>query len=135
MQTDLSDGNRGEEVNKRMKYLSVKALCGSGKAYRKLGILFWTGKGCERDRILAGLCLKHAAELGDEEGYFLYHRLFSKGKKVIDDRSYEELWDEYEREKDQKKKRRLAGYLKLGTKRQKRKQRGRTYYGKHIFLQ
>lgn len=108
-------------MNKRMKVLCVKALNGSGKACRKLGIMFLTGKEWPRDRQLARACLRRGAELGDEEAYFLYHRLFSRGRKVIDDHSYQELWEEYGRERDEKKRRKLERYLRLGTARQRRK--------------
>lgn len=121
-------------MNKHMRVLCIKALNGSGEACRKLGIVFLTGKECPKDRQLAKVCLRRGAELGDEEAYFLYHRLFSRGRKVIDDHSYQELWEEYEREGDEKKKRKLKKYLNLGTVKQREKQRRRQGYGKYNLL-
>lgn len=100
-------------MNKKIRNLWVKALKGSGKAYRKLGILFLCGEVCEKDRTLARLCLDKAAEMGDEQGYILYHKVFSKGKKVIDDRSYEEMCRDYREMKEWKEKRRLGRYLEM----------------------
>lgn len=103
-------------MDKRERNLWVKALKGSGKAYRKLGVIFWQGKRCKRDRELARLCLQKAAEMGDERGYFLYHGIFSRGKKIIDDFSYEEMYRDYIRTGDLKEKKRLERYLRLGRK-------------------
>lgn len=112
--------NRKIKNLREVRNLWIKALHGSGKAYRRLGILFWTGKTGRRDRSLARLCLMKAAELGDEDGYLLYHWLFSGRKKVIDDRSYQEICQEYKEETNARKKKRLERYLNLGTPRQKR---------------
>lgn len=98
-------------MEKRVRNLWVKALRGSSAAYRKLGVLFLQGKVCKRDKTLAKLCLEKAAEMGDETGYFLYHRIFSKRKKVIDDLSYEDMLRDYRETKDWKEKRRLRKYL------------------------
>lgn len=107
-------------MDKRMQNLWIRALEGSAGAYRKLGICFLRGRRCRKNKRLAGACLRKAAELGDEAGYLLYHRLFSKNKKIIDDRSYAEMCREYRNTDNQKEKKRLARYLSLGTKRQKR---------------
>ncbi|MDO4324424.1 MAG: hypothetical protein Q4E24_00100 [bacterium] len=112
--------NRKMKNLRKIRNLWFQALRGSGKAYRRLGILFWTGTMGIRDRSLARLCLMKAAELGDEEGYFLYHWLFSSRKKVIDDRSYQQICQEYEKETNVRKKKQLERYLNLGTPRQKR---------------
>lgn len=106
-------------MNQRIRNLWIRGLCGSGEAYRRLGICFLTGRGCRKDRRLARLCLKQAAELGCEEGYFLYHKLFSSGKRVIDDNSYREMCRAYAAEENQKERRKLQRYLTLGTKKQK----------------
>ncbi|MDO4328914.1 MAG: SEL1-like repeat protein [Lachnospiraceae bacterium] len=111
------EGNR--RMNRRIRKLWIKGLSGSADAYCRLGILFLNGLGCRRDRKLAGLCLRQAAELGSEEGYLLYHKFFSKGKRIIDNDSYVEIYREYERETDEKKRRKLRKYLNLGTKWQK----------------
>lgn len=106
-------------MEKKIRNLWIKALRGSSAAYRKLGVMFLQGKGCKRDKALAKLCLDKAAEMGDERGYFLYHRVFSKGKKVIDELSYEEMRRDYRKTKDWEEKRRLKAYLETGTKRKK----------------
>lgn len=107
-------------MDKRMRNLWIKALNGSAKAYRKLGICFLRGNHCGKDKKLAGTCLMKAAELGDEAAYLLYHRLYSQNKKIIDDRSYAEMREEYRNTDNQKEKKKLARYLSLGAKRQKR---------------
>lgn len=94
-----------------VKKLWKKALVGDGAAFRRLGILFLKGEVCRRDKKAARLCLQKAMEAGDERGYLLYHRLFSRGKEVIDDVSYIQMYQEY---------RLLPQYLALGTRRQKR---------------
>ena len=101
-------------MDKKIRNLWIKALKGSSEAYRNLGVLFLQGKECKKDVELARLCLEKAAEMGDEQGYFLYHRVFSKGKKVIDDRSYEEMRRDYRETKDWREKRRLGRYLAVG---------------------
>lgn len=108
-------------MNIREKTLWIKALHGNAAAYRKLGIVYLTQGRNKRNRELAGLCLKKAMELGDESGYFIYHSLFSRGKQVIDDRSYDAIWEEYRAAKGKQEKRRLGRYLYLGTRRQKRR--------------
>lgn len=108
-------------MDRQIRNLLVKALKGSGSAYRRLGIAFLQGKRYRPDRQLAYLCLQNAAELGDEKGYFLYHKIFSKKKKVIDDMSYEAMQREYRLTDDFREKKRLALYLKLGTEEQKQK--------------
>lgn len=108
-------------MNRRIRNLWVKGLQGSADAYYRLGISFLTGQGCRKDRKLARLCLKRSAELGSEDGYLCYHRIFSKGKKVIDDSSYRQMYKEYTREPDQEERRRLREYLSLGTIWQKQK--------------
>lgn len=100
-------------LNRKIRNLWVKALRDSGTAYRKLGIVFLEGKICKKDRLLAKLCLDKAAELGDEQGYLLYHREFSKRKKVIDDRSYEEMRRDYRKAKGWKERKRLKRYLEI----------------------
>lgn len=104
-------------MEKKIRNLWVKALRGSGAAYRKLGVMFLQGKECKRDKALAKLCLDKAAEMGDERGFFLYHRVFSKWKKVVDDLSYEEMRRDYRETKDLGEKRRLKAYLETGAKR------------------
>lgn len=106
-------------MNRRIRKLWIKGLSGSADAYRRLGIMFLKGQGCPKDRRLAKLCLKQAAELGNEEGYLLYHKLFSKGKRVIDHDSYRDMYREYKKETDEKKRKKIRKYLNLGTKWQK----------------
>ena len=108
-------------MDRQIRNLLVKAFKGSGSAYRRLGIVFLRGKRYRKDRQLAYLFLQKAAELGDEKGYFLYHKIFFKKKKVIDDMSYEALYREYRMMDDFREKKRLAMYLELGTKEQKQK--------------
>lgn len=98
-------------MDKRIRNLWVRALRGSSAAYRKLGVIFLQGKLCRRDRILARLCLEKAAEMGDEQGYFLYHKTFSKRDKVIDEQSYAEMCRDYRKTRKRGDKRRLRQYL------------------------
>lgn len=107
-------------MEKTVRNLWAEALKGSGKAYRKLGVIFLQGKRCKKDRELAALCLQKAMKLGDVRGYYLYHMAFSKEKKVIDDVSYEEICRDYHRTWNLKEKIRLFLYLRLGTERQKK---------------
>lgn len=58
-------------------------------------------------------------EMEDEKAYFLYHRKFSRGRKMIDDAFYKEIWDAYQAAEDPKERKRLARYLKFETKWQK----------------
>lgn len=108
-------------MNQNEKKLWIKALEGSEKAYRKLGLLYLQTGGSGKDRRLGMLCLKRAMEMGDEKGFLIYHRLFSKGKQVIDDRSYQEMWREYRMAGKGEERKLLKAYLKLGTKKQKRR--------------
>lgn len=101
-------------MEKKVRGLWIKALKGSSAAYRKLGVLFLQGKECKKDRALAKLCLEKAMEMGDERGYFLYHRVFSKGKRVIDDSSYKEMCRDYQETKDRRERKRLERYLAAG---------------------
>lgn len=107
-------------MNQKERLFWIKALKGSGKAYRKLGVLYLKAGRDRMDQKLGKLCLEHGIELGDEAAYLIYHRLFSRGKQVIDDRSYEEMWREYRKTGETKEKKRLEAYLKLGTERQKK---------------
>lgn len=100
-------------MKKKIRNLWIKALKGNAVAYRKLAILFLQGKECKKDMALAKLCLDKAAELGDEAGYLIYHRMFSRGKKVIDDLSYRDMRRDYRKTKDWREKRRLGRYLRL----------------------
>lgn len=99
--------------------LWIRALRGSKKAYRKLGIL--CAGGDREERILARLCLEKAMAMGDEYSFFLYHRYFYKNSQVIDDLSYEAMCDEYIHTFDLEKRKKLRRYLKMGTRRQKRR--------------
>ena len=103
---------------RRVRTLWVYALKGSARAYRKLGIYYQKAI-FEKDRILAKACLEKAMELGDENAFFLYHRWFPTGKKVIDDDSYEKIWSEYCQAKNKAEQVRLKKYLHLGTKEQR----------------
>lgn len=107
-------------MNQKERLFWIKALKGSGKAYRKLGVLYLRAGRGRMDQKLGKLCLEHGIELGDEAAYLIYHRLFSRGKQVIDDRSYAEMWREYRKTGGARKKKRLEAYLKLGTERQKK---------------
>lgn len=112
-------------MNRNIRNLWIKALKGKKEAYRKLGILFLRGEGCPKDRRLAGLCLKKAMEMGDQKSFFLYHGLFSKGKLIIDRKSYEEMYEDYRNETNMKRKRELAGYLKIGKRNRDARQRSK----------
>lgn len=105
-------------MEKELKQLLAQALKGSSYAYRRLGLYFWYEER-PRDRILAMLCLEKAMEIGDEKAFFLFHKIFSKEKKVIDDKSYQTFWENYCETTDPKKKQYLKKYLALGTKEQK----------------
>ncbi len=106
-------------MKRSVKILWKRALKGNGAAFRKLGIIFLEGKKCNRDVELARLCIKRSMEMGDQKSFFLYHRLFSKGKQVIDDRSYRDIYFEYGKEKEPTKRKKLKEYLNLGTAHQK----------------
>lgn len=96
-----------------MRMLAVQALHGDSAAYRKLGQCFLKGNGCKRDEELAKLLLEQAMEMGDEEGFFIYHKWFSQGKQVIDSGSYEAMCREYENMEDGEEKEKLERYLRL----------------------
>ena len=100
--------------------LLLRIMKNDAPFYRKAGIFFLKPGFC-RDRKLAGLLLKTAMEKGDERAYLLYHRHFSRKKKIIDDVSYREIFEDYRREKDKSRKQVLKEYLKLGTRSQKRR--------------
>lgn len=106
-------------MRRRIRDLLVKGMRGGSGAYRELGLRFLRGRGCLRDRELGRLCLKRSMELGDEEAFFLYHRAFSQGKKVIDDHSYAQLCEDYRHAEDGRRRGQLRRYLMLGTKSQK----------------
>ncbi|MFG6331434.1 MAG: hypothetical protein K1W28_06335 [Lachnospiraceae bacterium] len=108
-------------MERREKRLWIRALCGRKDAYRMLGVRYLKRGTDRRDRKLAKLCLEKAMELGDEIAYLLYHHLFSKGKQVIDDRSYEAFWQQYRKSRSCSERRRLEKYLRLGTDRQKKR--------------
>ncbi len=119
-------------MDRRMRRLLLKAMEGSGSACRRLGLLFIRPKNlakCRtgfwnpcpvRDLRLARVFLERSIELGDEKGYIIYHRLFSKGKKVLDDPSYQEIYLDYRKAENRNVQKRLREYLRLGTNRQKR---------------
>ena len=106
-------------MDRRERDLWLEALEDRGDAYRRLGEMYLQKGMTKKDRRLAKLCLEKSSELGDELGYLLYHRIFSKGKKVIDDSSYRSMQQEYQMAKEEKDRERLAKYLELGTKEQK----------------
>lgn len=103
-------------MEKRVRNLWVKALRGNSAAYRKLGRIFIQGKICKKDMLLAKLCLNKAAEMGDEQGYMLYHKIFYTKEKIIDDLSYEEMRREYRETKSRRKKKWLKKYLEIAEK-------------------
>lgn len=53
-------------MNRRIRNLWIKGLCGSGEAYRRLGVILLTGRGCRKDCRMARLCLKQSTEMGNE---------------------------------------------------------------------
>ena len=110
-------------MDRNIRNLWIKALKGKKEAYRKLGMMFLRGKGCPPDRKLAQLCLKKAMEMGDQKSFFVYHCLFSKGKLIIDRKSYEEICEDYRNEKNRKRKRELAGYLEIARRSQNARRR------------
>jgi len=105
-------------MGRRIRRLWTQALEGDAEAYRKLG-WFYQSKfgGCDKN--LSRLCLEKAAELGDEKAFLLLHRLYSRGKQVIDDETYQQMWDEYQQTDDEKERKRLKQYLLLGTREQR----------------
>lgn len=98
----------------------IEGMQGDGSAYRKLGLLFLGKKGQRPDVKLAKLCLMKAIEMEDEESFFIYHRIFSQGRQVIDDRCYLQMYREYRQAVGRKEKKRLKRYLLLGTGEQRR---------------
>lgn len=117
-QSNMDDTGMVDELKRKIRNLWVKALKGSGKAYRELGILFIRGKACRKDRTLARLCLDKAAEMGDEQGYLLYHKLFSGKKKVIDDLSYEDMMRDLQNARSRREKKWLERYLGITERRE-----------------
>lgn len=101
----------------RATVLWIRALQGSAKAYRRLALMY--GRGDKAERILARLCLEKSMEMGDESGFFLYHKHFSRGKQVIEDGSYQAMCCEYLQTVNPVKRKKLRRYLDLGTGRQK----------------
>ena len=89
------------------------------RVYRNLGI-FFLRRGHFQDKNRARSFLKAALIQGDEKAYLIYHFHFSKNKKVIDDRSYQEIYQDYLQESSWRKRRLLEGYLRLGNKKQKK---------------
>lgn len=106
-------------MNHIIRKLCMNALCQDSEALCELGVRLYYGRGCIRDRRLSKFCLNRAAEQGSEKAYFFYHSHFSRGKKVIDDRSYYEMMQTLQTEKRPEEKRRLRRYLSLGTWRQR----------------
>lgn len=107
-------------TERRIRRLFIRALQGNSSAYKKLGCIFLHKNLGNEYRKLGELCLLEAVKMGNEEAYFLYHRLFSGGKQVLDDPSYLQCWSEYQSAKSPGDKKRLKRYLLLGTNRQKR---------------
>lgn len=106
-------------MKKKIRKLLKKALRGECEAYRKLGCRFLEGRGCRKDKQLAKLFLAKSMESGSQKGFLMYHSNFSKGKEVIDDRSYEMIFSEYEESRSVTRKTELKRYLRLGTEKQK----------------
>ncbi len=106
-------------MKKKIKKLWIAALKdGEPGVYRKLGKYYLAKK--DDEWIIGKLCLQKAAELGDEKSFWLYHSLFSRGKKVLDDSSYKVFLCEWNMTSNQKEKKRLRKYLELGTEEQKK---------------
>lgn len=112
-------------MKKRIKNLWIEALKGDEHALAELGFALWNGKGCRKNRALARVCLERSAAMGNRSAFFLYHRLFSRGRKVIDDQSYRDIFKEYLEAPGTRSKRELMNYLRLGTREQKREIRDR----------
>ncbi len=108
-------------MDKKFRELLGKAVCQDSEACLALGLLFLNGEGVEKDQELAQTLLGRSMEFGNQEGYFTYHQIFSKGKKVIDDHSYQVMCEEYEKTADRNKQKELEKYLKLGTQEQRKK--------------
>lgn len=105
-------------MNRRIKTLWVKALKGDSEAYRRLGMIFLKGRRHRQDHELGALCLRKAMQMGNEKAWFMYHRIFSKGKEVIDSESYAEIYREYKNSKNVFIRKRLCRYLQMGTTQQ-----------------
>lgn len=101
-------------MKKKIRKLMGQALGGDGAACRKLGLCFLKGKGCKTDKRLARLFLEQAMVLGDEKSFFIYHGRYSKGKRVIDSASYEEMREDYGSMGEGEGRERLGRYLSLG---------------------
>ena len=104
-------------MNHKIIVLMIRALRGSGKAYRKLGLMF--ARGNKEERVLSRLCFEESMKRGDEYSFFIYHKHFSKDCQVIDDSSYREMLNEYMSTSDLVKRKKLRRYLELGTRRQR----------------
>lgn len=107
-------------MKREVRDLCIQALQDDGKAYWKLGMLFFQGGILEKDKELSRLCFQKAMELGSEEGFLHYHELFSKGEEVLDDKVYREMSEDFRTCKSDIGKERLRRYLELGTERQRR---------------
>lgn len=114
-------------MDRGTRRLILRALEDDGDALRSLGLRFLYGAGWGKDRRLARAFLRKAAMLGDAEAFAAYHYFFERKKKVIDDGSYREIYLDYRKETDQKRKRELFSYLKAGTKGQRRELAGKIW--------
>lgn len=115
----------------RITVLWIHALRGSGRAYRKLGVIY--ARGGRTEQALSKACLEKSMEMGDENSFFIYHRYFCKGRQVIDDISYEAMASEYLQTLNLEKKRKLRKYLEMGTSRQRKKYNVKTLNNRRLY--
>lgn len=104
---------------RKRRQLWRKAVLGDMDALAMVGAMLYRGGG--KNKRFGKACIKRAMDMGSERAYLIYHRLFSRGKKLIDDPSYEEMVREYREitgAQDVKRTKILEGYLRLGTKQQ-----------------
>ena len=95
------------DCSERMRRLGLRLYRNPSRLSRKIGKRF----------------LYRSMKMDNEQAFLDYHRRFSIGKQVIDDISYCQMYLEYRASSDQKIRKRLGGYLLLGTERQKREVR------------
>ena len=105
-----------------------KAVLGDMDVLAIMGVMLYKRGG--KNKRFGKDCIKRAMDMGSERAYLVYHRLFSRGEKLIDDPSYEEMMREYIEiygAQDVRRKKILEGYLRLGTKQQIKGWRNKKY--------
>ena len=98
-------------MRKNEKLLLLQALKGEAAAWRKLALQISAEEEEGIDQELCRVLLNQAMELGDEESFFLYYRMFPEENIQFDDESYKEMTMEYLETDDPQLKEGLKRYL------------------------